>query len=120
MLIELRIQGYAVIDDQSLRLGSGLNALTGETGAGKASGGGAISLLLGERASSEVIRTKPGLIIVKHRLGFVGANAGSDQSNIDHANGECALLLPEDIHFIIHTILVLNIGMYGEETLYSH
>ena len=48
------------------------------------------------REASEVIRKQPGLIIVRHRLGIVGANAGIDQSNIDHSNGECALLLPED------------------------
>lgn len=53
-----------------------------------------VELILQE--SSEVIRKKPGVIIVRHRLGFVGANAGIDQSNIDHANGECALLLPEN------------------------
>lgn len=46
--------------------------------------------------STAVIRKKPGVIIVRHRLGFVGANAGIDQSNIDHANGDVALLLPED------------------------
>ena len=43
-----------------------------------------------------MIRKKPGVIIVRHRLGFVGANAGIDQSNIDHGNGESALLLPKD------------------------
>jgi coenzyme F420-0:L-glutamate ligase/coenzyme F420-1:gamma-L-glutamate ligase len=48
------------------------------------------------RESSAVIRKKPGVIIARHRLGFVGANAGVDQSNIDQADGECALLLPED------------------------
>jgi coenzyme F420-0:L-glutamate ligase/coenzyme F420-1:gamma-L-glutamate ligase len=48
------------------------------------------------RESSAVIRKKPGVIIARHRLGLVGANAGVDQSNIDHSNGECALLLPED------------------------
>jgi len=48
------------------------------------------------REASEIIRKKPGVMIVRHRLGFVGANAGIDQSNIDHANGECALLLPVD------------------------
>lgn len=53
-----------------------------------------VELILQE--SSEVIRKKPGVIIVRHRLGFVGANAGIDQSNIDHSEGECALLLPED------------------------
>jgi coenzyme F420-0:L-glutamate ligase/coenzyme F420-1:gamma-L-glutamate ligase len=48
------------------------------------------------RESSAVIRKKPGVIIVRHRLNIVGANAGIDQSNIDHSDGECALLLPED------------------------
>ncbi len=48
------------------------------------------------RESEEIIRQKPGVIIVRHRLGLIGANAGIDQSNIDQANGECALLLPED------------------------
>ncbi len=48
------------------------------------------------RESSAVIRTAPGVIIVRHRLGIISANAGIDQSNISHANGECALLLPED------------------------
>jgi len=48
------------------------------------------------RESAEIIRHKPGVIIARHRLGLIGANAGIDQSNIDHADGECALLLPED------------------------
>jgi coenzyme F420-0:L-glutamate ligase/coenzyme F420-1:gamma-L-glutamate ligase len=48
------------------------------------------------RESAAVIRKKPGVIIARHRLGLVGANAGVDQSNIDHSKGECALLLPED------------------------
>jgi coenzyme F420-0:L-glutamate ligase/coenzyme F420-1:gamma-L-glutamate ligase len=53
-----------------------------------------VELILQE--SEEVVRKKPGVIIVRHRLGLVGANAGIDQSNIDHSDGECALLLPED------------------------
>ncbi len=48
------------------------------------------------RESSEVVRKAPGVIIVRHRLGIVSANAGIDQSNVDHAGGECALLLPKD------------------------
>ncbi|MCH7506874.1 MAG: coenzyme F420-0:L-glutamate ligase [Proteobacteria bacterium] len=48
------------------------------------------------RESSAVIRTAPGVIIVRHRLGIVSANAGIDQSNINHAKGESALLLPEN------------------------
>ncbi len=56
MLIELRIRDYAVLDDLTLHLGPGLNALTGETGAGKSIIVGALSLLLGERAQSEDVR----------------------------------------------------------------
>ncbi|MSR23014.1 MAG: DNA repair protein RecN [Gemmatimonadetes bacterium] len=56
MLIELRIRNLAVIEDLSLELGPGLNALTGETGAGKSIIVGALSLLLGERASSDSVR----------------------------------------------------------------
>jgi DNA repair protein RecN (Recombination protein N) len=57
MLSELRIRDYAVVDDLTLSLGPGLNVLTGETGAGKSIIVGALSLLLGERASSSVVRT---------------------------------------------------------------
>lgn len=53
-----------------------------------------VQLVLDE--STEVMRTRPGVLIVRHRLGNVGAHAGIDQSNVDHAGGECALLLPED------------------------
>jgi len=53
-----------------------------------------VQLILDE--SSEIIRAVPGVLIVRHRLGMIGANAGIDQSNVDHREGECALLLPED------------------------
>jgi len=56
MLVELRIRDYAVVEDLTLRLGPGLNVLSGETGAGKSIIVGALSLLLGERASSDVVR----------------------------------------------------------------
>lgn len=56
MLVELRIRDYAVVEDLTLELGPGLNVLTGETGAGKSIIVGALSLLLGERASSDVVR----------------------------------------------------------------
>jgi DNA repair protein RecN (Recombination protein N) len=56
MLAELRIRNFALIDRLTVRLGPGLNVLTGETGAGKSIVVGALSLLLGERATSEVVR----------------------------------------------------------------
>ena len=53
-----------------------------------------VELILQE--SSEVVRHKPGVLIVRHNLGLVVAQAGIDQSNVDHAEGEQALLLPKD------------------------
>ena len=47
--------------------------------------------------SVDVIRKKPGVLIVEHRLGFIHANAGIDQSNISHPEGsERLLLLPKN------------------------
>ena len=52
-----------------------------------------VQLILDE--STAVMRKKPGVLIVRHKLGLVGAHAGVDQSNIDHGDGNAALLLPE-------------------------
>jgi len=56
VLIELRLENYAVIDNLTVEFGHGLNLLTGETGAGKSILIDALTLLLGDKASSEVIR----------------------------------------------------------------
>lgn len=49
------------------------------------------------RESHRVVRHRPGVLIVEHRLGFVMANAGIDRSNIDpQAGEEPVLLLPVD------------------------
>jgi len=56
MLRELSIKNFALIEELHMSLDKGLNILTGETGAGKSIIIGAIGLILGERASSEVIR----------------------------------------------------------------
>ncbi len=56
MLKTLHIKDYALIEQVNVEFGSGLNIITGETGAGKTILIDAMSLLLGERASTEVIR----------------------------------------------------------------
>lgn len=56
-----------------------------------------VQLILDE--SKEIVRQRMGVLIVEHRLGFVHASAGIDQSNITNANGDdedLCLLLPED------------------------
>jgi DNA repair protein RecN (Recombination protein N) len=56
VLLELRVENYAVIDSLVVEFSSGLNLLTGETGAGKSILIDALSLLLGDKASTEMIR----------------------------------------------------------------
>ena len=56
MLSELRLENYAVIDNLAVEFASGLNLLTGETGAGKSILIDALALLLGDKASTDVIR----------------------------------------------------------------
>jgi len=56
VLIEMRLENYAVIDNLAVEFGPGLNLLTGETGAGKSILVDALALLLGDKASSDVIR----------------------------------------------------------------
>jgi DNA repair protein RecN (Recombination protein N) len=56
MLTELRIRDLAIIDQLDLTFAPGFNVLTGETGAGKSIIIDAVNLLLGDRASAEVVR----------------------------------------------------------------
>jgi coenzyme F420-0:L-glutamate ligase/coenzyme F420-1:gamma-L-glutamate ligase len=53
-----------------------------------------VQLILDE--SNEVLRARPNLLIVEHKLGFICANAGIDHSNLAGAGEEAVLLLPED------------------------
>ena len=56
MLLELRAENYAVIDHAIASFGPGLNLLTGETGAGKSILVDALALLMGDKASSDIVR----------------------------------------------------------------
>jgi len=56
MLLSLHVSDYALIENIDVEFGKGLNIITGETGAGKSILIGALSLLLGERASNQSVR----------------------------------------------------------------
>ena len=99
MLQTIKIKNFALIENAEIPFGEGLNILSGETGAGKSIILGAISLLLGGRASSDVIRTGADEAVVEgyfsieslpwlqERLGEVG---------IDSIDGE--LLIKRTVH----------------------
>src|SRR4030042_6949085 len=65
MLKSLLIKNYALIEELSLPFSSGLVIITGETGAGKSIIIDALSLVLGERASVEAVRTGAGKAVVE-------------------------------------------------------
>jgi DNA repair protein RecN (Recombination protein N) len=72
MLKSLSIRNYALIESIEVEFGTGLNILTGETGAGKSIIIDALGLLLGERASTEIIRKGTDKAIVEGVFGIVG------------------------------------------------
>ena len=65
MICRLCIRDFAVIDELDVEFGSGLNLLTGETGAGKSIIVDAISIALGERADTETVRSGRDLAIIE-------------------------------------------------------
>lgn len=86
MLTELRLENYAVIDNLVVEFGHGLNLLTGETGAGKSILIDALALLLGEKASTDVIRAGAERAVVSAVFEADGA-AEKELSTILEANG---------------------------------
>jgi DNA repair protein RecN (Recombination protein N) len=86
VLREMRLENYAVVDNLVVEFGAGLNLLTGETGAGKSILIDALALLLGEKASSEVIRAGAERAVV---AAVIEAEAGVSKAveKILEANG---------------------------------
>jgi len=96
VLAELRLENYAVIDNVAIEFAAGLNLLTGETGAGKSILIDALGLLLGEKASSEVIRTGAERAVVAAVFESEGAAARSiagilETNGLDAENGSLIL-----------------------------
>ncbi len=96
MLAELRLENYAVIDNVVIEFAAGLNLLTGETGAGKSILIDALGLLLGEKASSGVIRTGAERAVVAAVFESDGGAARSiedilETNGLDSENGSLIL-----------------------------
>ena len=65
MLSRLSIQNYAIIDSLEIDFSQNLNVITGETGAGKSIIVGALGLILGQRADSNVLLNKEKKCVVE-------------------------------------------------------
>ena len=90
MLLELRVQNLLLIESAELRLGAGLNVITGETGAGKTVLAHALDLLLGGKPRSGIVR--PGA----EEAYVEGAFEAPPGLLEDPAFAELAELLPDD------------------------
>jgi DNA repair protein RecN (Recombination protein N) len=86
VLTELRLENYAVIDNLVVEFGHGLNLLTGETGAGKSILIDALALLMGDKASSDVIRGGAERAVVAAVFEMEGA-AGEALAKVLESNG---------------------------------
>ena len=97
MLRYLNIRNLAVIETLEVTFQPGLNVLTGETGAGKSIVVGAVGLLLGDRASADMIRTGEETAIVQAVFDIDGREVivrrevtapGRSRSFVDDATGD--------------------------------
>ena len=95
MLVELRAENYAVIDHAIAVFGPGLNLLTGETGAGKSILVDALALLMGGKASADVVRHGAEKAVVACVFeSTAGAEAILEENGID-AEGHDVILRRE-------------------------
>ena len=92
MLVELRAENYAVIDHAIAVFGPGLNLLTGETGAGKSILVDALALLMGGKASTEIVRHGADKAVVACVFESTpGAEAILEENGIDAEGNEIIL-----------------------------
>ncbi|MFZ0794687.1 MAG: DNA repair protein RecN, partial [Candidatus Korobacteraceae bacterium] len=93
MLLELRVENYAVIDNVAVEFASGLNLLTGETGAGKSILIDALALLLGDKASSDAVRhgTEKATVSAVFEAGPAALDAVLEANGIDGEDGQIIL-----------------------------
>lgn len=108
MLKSFEVKDYALIEHISVEFGNGLNIITGETGAGKSILIDAMGLLLGERASTEVVRK--------------GANKSVVEGifNVEGNNKVKKLLEENEIEYYSELILRREISLKGSNRCFAN
>jgi DNA repair protein RecN (Recombination protein N) len=99
MLLELIVENYAVVEQARIRFHEGLNILTGETGSGKSIVVDSLGLLLGARASAEMVRsgqTRARVSGIFSLVGIPGAAGTLNDCGIE-LDGEEDLIVEREI-----------------------
>lgn len=93
MLLELRVENYAVIDNVAVEFAPGLNLLTGETGAGKSILIDALALLLGDKASADAVRhgTEKAVVSAVFEMESKALDEGLETNGIDADDSQLIL-----------------------------
>jgi DNA repair protein RecN (Recombination protein N) len=99
VLLELRVENYAVIDNVAVEFAPGLNLLTGETGAGKSILIDALALLLGDKASTDSIRhgTDKAVVSAVFEVESKALSAVLEANGLDSNSDDAQLILRREI-----------------------
>lgn len=95
MLKRIYIENFALVEKLEVEFGSGMNVLTGETGAGKSIIVGAIAQLLGERAEKEDIRSGARAAIIEGEFDISGQDRRDSRSVADLETGDTICIRKE-------------------------
>ncbi|MBC8042830.1 MAG: DNA repair protein RecN [Rhizobacter sp.] len=108
MLKTLYIKNFALIEELTIEFGSGLNIITGETGAGKSILLGALGLVLGERASGDIVRKGSDKAIIEATLDVTNNKRVSAVLAANEYDVEADILLRREISVKSQTRCFIN------------